>query len=318
MYEKIKICEVFGMIHCNDFLTDFIKRYNYPSEAENTFLRVLKRLDDEKEFADTFDKIVEEYLFPTASDIKAALEKVKETAEKYGENEYTMNFVFILSCLPTTFDRYKEKGISEDIFYDTFLDLKCKLIECIKCKEVPGTFVPGWYDGFLQLTRFAYGRFQFEETIYDFDFDFVTKSGHRLTYGDKMIGFHIPSSGVSLTDEVRLDSYKKAYEAYKHFFPDGVVYFKCGSWLLFPRHREFLPEKSNILKFMGDFELMCWSQKLGFHDDWRIFDKYAALPPEKLPTDTSLRKAYADWLKNGNMCGSACGVIAFDGEKILK
>ena len=90
-------------------------------------------------------------------------------------------------------------------------DLRCKLIECIKCEEVPGTFVAGWYNGFFKLERFAYGRFQFEESDYGYDFDFVTKAGYRLTKGQPVIGFHIPSSGVPLTDEVRLDAYKKAY-----------------------------------------------------------------------------------------------------------
>ncbi len=211
-----------------------------------------------------------------------------------------------------------ERGLSEQLYWDTMADMKYKLIECIKCEEVPGTFVAGWYNGFFKLERFCYGRFQFEETDYDFNFDFVTKAGYKLTSGQKLIGFHIPSSGVPLTDEVRLDAYKKAYEAYKHLFPDGIMYFWCGSWLLYPRHKEFLPEKSNILKFMSDFEIVSWSESEDFHDAWRIFDKYSDLPADQLPTDTSLRKAYAEWLKAGNKGGSACGVIVFDGEKILR
>lgn len=306
------------MIHCSDFLINFMKEYDYPEIAVKTFTEVLTRLDNEKDFADKIDALTEEYLFPSAGDIKKALEGVKQLSEEYSVNEYTLNFVFLLLCLPVTHDRYTQRGISEDIFRDTFLDLKCKLLECIKCKEVPGSFVPSWYDGFFKLTRFAYGRFQFEEGEYNFNFDYVTKCGRRLSAGQKTIGFHIPSTGVSLTDEVRLDSYKKAYRAYKHLFPDGIMYFQCGSWLLNPNHRLFLPENSNILKFMGDFEIICRSERESFGDAWRIFGKYASLPPEQLPRDTSLRKAYAEWFESGHKGGSGCGIIVFDGEKILR
>ena len=66
---------------------------------------------------------------------------------------------------------------------------------------------------------------------------------------DKTLGFHIPSSGIPLTDEVRLDSYKKAYEFFKDYRrEDGLMIFECGSWLLWDGYKEFLPAKSNILK----------------------------------------------------------------------
>lgn len=306
------------MVHYSDFIVNFMNRYEYPAEAIETFSRVLKRLDAEKEFGDKMDKLVEGYLFPWPDSMQEYLNGVVELSKEYNENECTLDFIFLLLCTPTVYDRYMEKGLSEQLYWDTLADMKYKLIECIKCEEVPGTFVAGWYNGFFKLERFCYGRFQFEETEYDFNFDFVTKAGYKLTKGQKLIGFHIPSSGVSLTDEVRLDAYKKAYKAYRHLFPDGIMFFWCGSWLLYPRHKEFLPENSNILRFMSDFETVSWSEAENFHDAWRIFDKYSDLPADQLPTDTSLRKAYAEWLKAGNKGGSACGVIVFDGERIIR
>ncbi len=306
------------MLHYTEFIADFMNRYDYPAEAIETFTRVLKRLDEDKEFGDKMDKLVEGYMYPWADNMQEYLNGVIELSKEYNENECTLDFVFLLLCTPIVYERYKEKGIPEETYWDTMADMRCKLIECIKCEEVPGTFVAGWYHGFFKLERFAYGRFQFEETDYGNDFDFVTKAGYRLTKGQPMIGFHIPSSGVPLTDEVRLDAYKKAYGKYKHLFPDGIMFFSCGSWLLYPRHKEFLPEKSNILKFMSDFEIISWSEAEDFHDAWRIFDKYSDLPADQLPTDTSLRKAYAEWLKAGNKGGSGNGVIVFDGEKILR
>ena len=59
-------------------------------------------------------------------------------------------------------------------------------------------------------------------------------------------------------------------------------------------------------------------EKHDFHDAWRIFGYESDLPFDQLPRDTTLRKAYADWLSAGNKGGSGFGLIAFDGDKILK
>ena len=306
------------MVHYSEFIASFMDRYEYPSEAVEAFTRVLKRLDSEKEFGDKMDKLVEGYMYPWADNMQEYLNGVIELSKEYDENECTLDFVFLLLCTPIVFERYKEKGISEELFWDTMADMKYKLIECIKCEEVPGTFVAGWYNGFFKLERFCYGRFQFEEVTYDFNFEFVTKSGRKLTAGQKTIGFHIPSSGIPLTDEVRLDAYKKAYQQYKHLFPDGIMYFWCGSWLLYPRHKEFLPENSNILKFIGDFEIVSSEPRDKFNDAWRIFAKSGYKAPKHWADDTSMRRAFKQHVLNGGKTGSGNGVIVFDGEKIIK
>lgn len=306
------------MQHCNDFIVSFMERYHYPEIAVKEFTRIEKRLDAEKDFGDRFDAILNGYMFPEADGLGQALDEVKKLGEEYGENEYTIQFMLILNCMPILKERYDAAGIDEKIFWASADDLRCKLLECIKCKEVPGTFVAGWNDGFLKMDRFAYGRFQYEIRKYDFDFDFITRTGHRVRRGDTLINFHIPSSGVPLTDEVRLSSYKEAYKHFVHLFPDGKVIFCCGSWLLYPKHREFLPENSNILKFMSDFEIVSWSEYDHFSNDWRVFDKYAGLPYDQLPRDTSLRRAYADWLVKTGKGGDAFGVIVFDGERICR
>ena len=306
------------MKHNTEFIRDFMCEYNYPADAVKEFTRILDRLDSEEKFGEEVDDAVNGYMFPETEGLGEALEKMKAIAEKYGENEYTMDFIFILNCVPILKKRYEDAGIDEKIFHDSADDFRCKLIECIDCEEVPGTFVAGWNDGAFKMKRFAYGRFQYELCTYNWENDFVTSCGKVLKVGDTYVNFHIPSSGIPLTDEVRLASYKEAYKHYKHLFPDGKVIFGCGSWLLYPRHREFLPPHSNILKFMDDFEIVGSAEKVGFPNGWRVFGKYSDLPYDQLPRDTSLRRAYADWLIDGNSGGDAFGVFVFDGEKILR
>lgn len=306
------------MVHNSQFIQDFMAHYEYPEEAVTLFTEVLEKLDTDKTFGKAFDLLKEKFDYHTSRLNEKILEPLTFMAKFKGINPYTLHFVFLL-CLTEDLKRqYTLLGIDEKYYWDTMADLKYKLMECIECQQVPGTFVAGWYDGFFRLDRIAYGRFQYELSDFGGDEPYVMKCGKVVNPGDLAIGFHIPSSGVPLTDEVRMASYKEAYEHVKDLFPDGKVLFCCGSWLLFPKHREFLPPNLNILKFMDDFEIVRSHENDRFGDAWRVFGKCADLPFDKLPTDTSLRKAFAEWLKAGNKTGSGYGLILFDGEKIVR
>ena len=67
---------------------------------------------------------------------------------------------------------------------------------------------------------------------------------------------------------------EKAYEFFKDYRrEDGLMIFECGSWLLWDGYKEFLPEKSNTIKFINDFELVTQGEKKTFSDAWRVFGK---------------------------------------------
>ncbi len=304
------------MIHNNQFFINFMEKYNFPEEAKKCFLSIGEKLDSETDLSEKYDTILNEYMYPEADELRKALNDLTKLAEDNGINVYSIHCVFLIHCAEILKGRYEKAGINEEIFWDTMADIKYKLKECMDCEEVPGIFVADWYYGFFDMTRFAYGRFQYE--MREFDEEFTTSCGHKIKSGDKYVNFHIPSSGVSLTDEVRLDSYKKAYEAFKDEFPDGKMIFGCSSWLLYQKHKEFLPSHLNILRFMDDFEIVSTHESEDFSNGWRVFGKDSDLPFEQLPRNNSLQRAYADWLLAGNGAGGAFGIIVFDGEKILR
>ena len=88
------------MKHNTEFIRDFMCEYNYPADAVKEFTRILNRLDSEEKFGEEVDDAVNGYMFPETEGLGEALEKIKAIAEKYGENEYTMDFIFILNCVP--------------------------------------------------------------------------------------------------------------------------------------------------------------------------------------------------------------------------
>ena len=304
------------MLHYSDYVKTLTLQY--PAEARELFAEVERKLDADPAFGARFDAAISSYMITETMDLDKALEQMTALAAEMGYHEYTLHFIFIMNCTEILKGRYAAAGIPDEIFNDSVDDLRCKLLECMECEHVPGTFVAGWNNGYLKMRRFAYGRFQYEPMRFGFDFDFVTSSGRHFVHGDPYINFHIPSSGIPLTDEVRMDSYRRAYPHFKDMFPDGIVVFGCGSWLLYPRHREFLPDWMNIRKFMDDFEIVSWEEKPNFGNDWRVFGHYTELPLEQWPKDTALRKAYAEWLLAGNKAGDGFGIFLFDGEKIIR
>ena len=294
------------------------KRLGFPMEGIEAFEKCAKKIEKSNSFNKKFEAIYNEFLYPEAHDFGKLFDKVKPLSIIYGVKEYTLDMVFLIAAAEVMHERYREKGLSDELFWNTIMDLKYKYDECVECKGVHGTFVPWWNTGFYALTRFALGRYQYDMNTFGAD-DYVTKAGITIKKGDKTLGFHIPSSGVPLTDEVRLDSFKRAYEFFTDFRrEDGLMIFECGSWLLYEGHREFLPEKSNILKFMSDFEIIESEEKDKFNDAWRVFGKYGSKSPKKWPEDTSLRKAFKQRVLSGKKTGHGHGIIVFDGEKIVR
>ena len=113
------------MQHCNDFIVSFMERYHYPEIAVKEFTRIEKRLDAEKDFGDRFDAILNGYMFPEADGLGQALDEVKKLGEEYGENEYTIQFMLILNCMPILKERY-------DADEQTLVKLVCKSIDGAK------------------------------------------------------------------------------------------------------------------------------------------------------------------------------------------
>ena len=304
------------MIYLSEHFKEIERRTGFPDEAVPVLEAAAARLDNEKKFGAEFEKIRRGYMYGKGR-LSKSTDKLEKLAEKYGIHTYTLEFIFLMVCCELLHKQYIKAGISEELFWDGVADLKYKLVECMECEHVVGTFVSGWNDGFLRMNRFALGRFQYEYG--KFGMNYTSRTGVKIKKGQDCLNFHIPSSGVPLTDEIREDSYKKAYEFFKDIrTPEGYLILNCGSWLLFPKHEEYLDPNSNIMKFYREFEIYEWKEKDEFNDDWRIWGHYSDLPLEERPADTKLRAAYKKWMMAGNKTGYGCGIIILKDGKPLK
>lgn len=295
----------------NVFINLLMSRLEFPDAARETFLSLDKKMNQVQ--TDQLNSLVNQFMDEQIS-IDPILTELNSMSNEICISNYTLHFFFLLKCSGILYERYQENGLAENIYWDTIFDLKYKLIECQDVYGVWGTFVAKWYPGFLNMTRFALGRFQYEEV--EFPHEQYIKDDIVVKKGDKVINMHIPSSGP-MTKEIRMNSYKAAYEFFRSKLNGKPLAVVCDSWLLYPEHEKFLPQNSNILDFMHDFEIISFKESNTFQEAWRIFGENHDLPPEKLPANTSLQKAYAKRLINGEKTGSGYGILLFDGIKLI-
>ena len=98
MSEKI-IYPAAGSRELTAFADGFMARNDYPEAAVREFDRIFARLESEADFASEMEETVENYMFPTADGMDEALKKLASMAERFGENEHTLDLC-IRALLP--------------------------------------------------------------------------------------------------------------------------------------------------------------------------------------------------------------------------
>ncbi len=298
-----------------NFIVRLLDKNEYPEDAKKQMIEAIEKIianDKANKILESirYDYIKKEKNFGDFSN------KTEALAKETGLHEYVLHLVILLSCAENLFKRYKKENIDEEIFFETMIDLKVKALECFDNYGFYGTFVEGWFRGFYNMARFKLGRFEYDVT--KFNYNKYTIAGETIRKDQFCLGMHIPSHLESLTEEVRLDSYKKAFSFFKNRFETKYMYVLCGSWLLFPDNEKILPEGSKTVDFLHDYEILSYETRYEFGDQWRVFGiDHKLSDPEDLPRNTTMQKAFAEWLESGGKTGSGHGVLVFDGEKVL-
>ena len=289
-----------------NYLSDFLPRIEI---AQNDIEFLIAAYDviaaDEKSLS-RFNEALALYDADINCDFKKIVEIADEVAELSGIKEFTSEFLILAALSRRLSLYYADRALSDELFRQTMLDLKYKLEECKLVKGIVGTFVPNWFGGFFNMTRFALGRMQFE--IRDFGENYE-KDGKILTPESKVINMHIPRSLKPL-DEASCD---EAFAMAAEFFANEAskpLAFICSSWLLYPENKNILSPKSNTYKFIERFDILRTSPDKNLNNLWRIFDTEEK-NPQKLPADTSMRRAFVDHLMRGGKMGTAYGVFFY-------
>lgn len=160
------------------------------------------------------------------------------------------NFLSYLYMCDALKKRYDEKGIPEEVFWDTLHDL---VIWTATWSDIKGGLYLGelgWLACHMDMQLFKLGRLQFK----------AGKCGHDipergLKKGDNIIEVHIPEGG-SLDPEQCRKSIEYAKEFYAKYFPEfEFEHFTCHSWLMDDVLLELLPKESKIIQFKNMFDV---------------------------------------------------------------
>lgn len=295
-----------------DWLNESMSSVNYPDETISFVTDTYKKICDNKRGKGLFDGALNLYKMQLMPAWGWALTSAERAGNEIGVHKFVSHFVFTLCVTKHIKVLYEQKSMPEGCFYGFLNDIKIKWAECVTIHKMDGVFVAEWFNRFVDGTRHTFGRLQFEPL---FTANIHEVAGRTITEGDLAIAVHIPS-GSKLLKQDCIDSFLKAAEFYAPLFEDGNVLFQCNSWLLYPGHKEFLPETSNILMFADFFTVV--SSKEYKYDLWRIFGQENCDDIASLPEDTSLQRAYKKRLLENGEVGGAKGLFFVKDKKFIK
>ena len=292
-----------------DYLSWFFKNFKYDEVDAAHLLAAFDTLMANPDAKQQFEDAISTYQGNIDCDFGALTAQSKKAARLSGVHNHTTDLLLFICMSKHLRSLYAERGIDDTIWHDSMCDLKYKLEECKLVRGVCGMFVAFWMPGWFKMTRFALGRLQFE--IVDFGREYQ-KDGISLGKESKVLNMHIPRSGQPLSPALYEDSFARAKAFFAHQLPKDQcpgdkVPFVCHSWLLYPRMDEFVSEHSNVRKFMEEFEILSWDDSDG-ESLWCLFDT-AERNPDRLPTDTTLRRAFVQRLQSGGRVGWGYGIL---------
>ena len=288
-----------------DALKKYLEEFEYSEDYKTVFLPAMDKLLESCDAKSALLGHIEEYKAGNLNWEAIGADAVKY-APVVGIHEYTSRFLFYTALIPYSYRYFEEKGLGYAEWYDSMIDFKWKVDECVKCYGVIGVFTE-WFKSFFTADRVAFGRLQFN--LVDAEYDYKSCQ-FDIKKGDKLVTVHIPSdTRYPFNRENRESAYKRAAAHFSKILGTSEVIFRCGTWLLHPAHDTILPESSNIRDFRHDFEMDDNSFKPDNGSNiWRLFyvRPYDG-NPDSLPETTSLMRIYKKFIKDGGITGTAVG-----------
>lgn len=292
-----------------EYLQYFFEEFDFSARDGAELLRAYDAICQNEGARAEWERLMAIYDADCACDIAAMRDEAAELVPTIRVHKYTVKLLFFI-CLSKRARRYyAEKGLSDALWHGAMVDLKYKLEECRDVWGICGTFVESWFDGFFAIKRFALGRLQFEVVPFKRSYE---KDGKKLLPDSPVINVHIPRTGTPLDGESCDKAFSLAADFFKSELGDTPTAFVCHSWLLYGANKDILPQKSNVRAFMERFDLLESHDYGDDHPDlWRLFDRPFTGDFDRLPYDSSLRRAYVDHLKAGGKSGEGFGVFFY-------
>lgn len=219
------------------------------------------------------------------------------------KNDNMLNLVSYLNYCEMFEKNYNKLGVPRQIFLDTLHDIKIWSYRHKEIFEEYGVKEIVWLRHLGSTKMFTIGRLEYKLGRYLFG---VRRK--NLCFLSRIVEIHIPR-GEKITKENLLFSLNEAVKFFEKFFPNYKYnYFTCGSWMLDPNLKEFLPEDSGIIIFQNMFDLVATIPKID-HIRFVFGEKWNKNNIKDFKPQTSLQKNIRDRLLNKEKLSLGLGII---------
>ena len=200
----------------------------------------------------------------------------------------------ILACMlkasVDVYDIYREKGISDEIYFAT---MKCYTRFIDETYQMTGKL---YFDRYWWTTRQA-GCHLFRIGELEYEMKHIEEN--------IVIGIHIPSD-VDFSPSAIDNSLASAKHFFATYYPElSNAEYRCHSWLLDRQLKEMLNDNSNILSFQNRFEIFDKGEIGTEFIDWLYNTRTTDF--DNLPENTSLQRNMKKHILSGGVIRNAYG-----------
>ncbi|MDI4644266.1 acyltransferase domain-containing protein [Cohnella hashimotonis] len=206
---------------------------------------------------------------------------------------------FFVRMAVDAYDEYRLREISDEVYIDTFSDIRIWSEVCKTTFGEYGIEESGWLKEHVRLALFRLGRLQFQPIALDRDLIFGER---KFAQGDLVLNVHIPAGGP-LDPQEALASFARA----RAFFRGVPPVFFCHSWLLYPGLDQVLDPSSNIMQFQRLFQIYELDEASRQAEE-RIFGAKKD-DPAAYDANTGLQRRAKAFLEAGGKLGAGLGII---------
>ncbi|MGJ5896336.1 acyltransferase domain-containing protein [Streptomyces niveiscabiei] len=220
-------------------------------------------------------------------------------------------YVFV-AALPFVRAYHRERGISGDVSRRTLADVGRGVAVHRRWHGTGGIMTARWLSLHLRGELYQLGRLQFQRGVVpEVLRESVAAAG--FSAGEPALGLHIPDFMGPLSPESCDRSLARAREFFAAHFPEEPYRIAtCGSWLLDPQLKRYLPADSNIVRFQERFHVHPLEEE---HDMTPVRFVFGSTQVElaELPRRTVVERAVVEHLEGGGHWYGGEGWFALEG-----